>query len=402
MQFHLFKIRRLVRESPVLRVALRGKKITESRVDECLRKLKVPASAKDLLELSTESKLTSRKAAKLAKAAEILKLPSVATKVAISGPPINLRINLKMAKLDPQTAVDAWSRGYRVSFDGVVNFPVSPRVLLKALKRGMPVYVLDTDDISDKHIKLCRYLRILRVANNKKVTFCPSSVIELDASGSDCGISDLNRCKNLKRLNISGNQKVSDSSLAGCDKIRTINARNATGILTCPSSVVNLNAGGNCGIGDSGLRNGDALRKLNAHGNPKITVCPSSVVRLNAGGACGIDNRGLYEADSLRLVLCIGNEKITADWERRRIKRCPPSVADLGKVPVVRTISTRAKIGRLPPFVADLGKCRSGRTVSTRAKIGRLPQSVADSGSGLAAGTIRETICYGPEGPDDY
>jgi polo-like kinase 1 len=130
-------------------------------------------------------------------------------------------------------------------------------------------------------------LRVLRVRNQPVTTVAPfaETLVELDASGRDCGIDDagLASARCILKLNAGNNPKI-------------------TTVAPFAATLVELDASGeDCGIDDAGLASARCIVKLNAGNNPKITtVAPSAatLVELDASGNCRIGDSGLTLAHS--------------------------------------------------------------------------------------------------------
>ncbi len=137
-----------------------------------------------------------------------LGLTQVVENMVRNGPEICFLEKFACEGINGADAVKAWSRGYRVEFDGVVDFPVDPDILGRAAQAGMPVKILHaTPGIGDRQIHHIHDLEVLIAPNNPDVTVCPPTVKKLDARGS-CGISDLSGVTELLELDTRDNHKI--------------------------------------------------------------------------------------------------------------------------------------------------------------------------------------------------
>ncbi len=224
--------------------------------------------------------------------ADVLGLSAVVSRFASIGPPVvPIDRVLKNHELRGNDVVVAWAKGYKLEFDGYVDFPVDLRALHQAIVVGMPVIgLLAGPGVTDGIVSMCPGLKVLYAPNNPDVTCCPPSVEDLDASGS-CGISDVSSCKNLWRLQAGGNLKIQtvpltverlylvgsscSFDLRGYIGLKVLCASGNPSIKTCPIGLIELDASGDCGI--SSISHCRGLRKLIATGNPKIRLYPESV-----------------------------------------------------------------------------------------------------------------------------
>ncbi len=295
--------------------------------------------------------------------AEKLCLSRLVDRLAMSGPTIYSKKNLVCHNLVGKQVIRAWAKGYRVVYNGIVNFKMNNSLFLEALKRGLPVDVIDARDrITDRHLKLCKTLDIFHLLNGKNVTFCPPSVREVSVLSNN-SIVDFSFCFNLRVLTITGSKvithlppsleelqvcgeiltesvlksctrlkrlqlydcsfsgtcpesleflrlcpksAITDETLARCTKLRSLYLGGNTNISKCPDSVEILDASGLCRISD--LRNCKKLWYLDHSGNANITQCPPWVEVLRAGRTCGISD--VSHCHSLRYLDATDNPKL--------------------------------------------------------------------------------------------
>ncbi len=353
---------RLIDASPVLR----SMDATCDDLPNALEKMGLGRSVETILGWLDGKVITESEEA--VKAGEMLGLSAIVNRLAETGPNVSLEDNLPAHTLRGDVVVKAWARGYRIVFDGIIDFMVCPSILMRALRRGMRVTQLQTDkpglwSYIDEHLALCpdlqvlhapshyqdtsvtnegirgcRKLKVLDVNNSEHITYCPPWIVELDASGN-CGIGDeaLKECKKLKKLTISGNQKITripDGIMTlvargNCgvikklpESIRHIDAKDNTWIFTLPPLLESLDASGRCTIDDELLDMCPRLTRLDISNNENVTQLPSTLKELVARSSNGgwWTDPELAECPGLVYLDVTGNPGVTV---------CPPGVETL-------------------------------------------------------------------------
>jgi hypothetical protein len=226
------------------------------------------------------------------------------------------------------------------SINSLVGLTVAPPVCNGA-HPGLTVTDQDLMALSEVGV----HLRVLHVPDQPVTTVAPfaTTLVELDASGSHCGIGDagLTSAHNIVKLVAASNRKITtaapfaatlvelnasglycgigDAELTSAHNIVKLHAENNRKITTVApfaATLVELDAsGGYSGIGDQGLASARSIVKLDAFNNTGITtVAPfaATLVELDASGSeCGIDDRGLASAHSIAKLDASHNPKIT-------------------------------------------------------------------------------------------
>ncbi len=263
--------------------------------------------------------------------ADKLGLRDVVDRIAFDGPEVEPTRNIETHGLQNTEIVRAWSRGYRLKFDGHLDLRGDLDTFQKAIENGLDVTSITFDKVaSDSILSLCTNLRKLKLVGDCGYVRCPSTLEVLEVSRFSS--VDISACGSLKVLRAKDNRSVTYcpptveildasgvcgiSDLSGCSALRELNAADNRNITICPPTVEILDARGDCGISD--LSGCSALRELNALDNERIKICPSTVEKLNAGRACGISD--LSKCHSL---------KVLDAWINEKIKECPKSVVEL-------------------------------------------------------------------------
>jgi hypothetical protein len=191
----------------------------------------------------------------------------------------------------------------------------------------------------DKGVDLSRAsgLRTLLCPNNARVTACPGSVTELDASGWFCGMVDLSAATQLRKLNTSLNHKITrfpdsveeltlksklavDHNLVGLEKLRSLAISGRISITGCSPWLKNLTAEGHgVRIDTLGLM---CLESLELNGARQITHCPDTVVHLTSNRCSGVINAD--NCPNLRFLSVNQNSAFVS---------CPPGVETLRAYP---------------------------------------------------------------------
>jgi hypothetical protein len=187
----------------------------------------------------------------------------------------------------------------------------------------------------DKGVDLtrARSLRTLVCPNNMRVTACPASVTDLDASGWFCGMADLSAATQLRKLDVSLNLKVNrfpDSveeltlkseaevvyNLVELEKLHSLTIAGGTTIKGCTPWLKKLVAtGSGVRMNTHGLR---SLQTLVLHGAGRITHCPESVEHLESRNRSGVVQA--ENCPKLRLLNITRNSAFVS---------CPPGVETL-------------------------------------------------------------------------
>jgi hypothetical protein len=133
--------------------------------------------------------------------------------------------------------------------------------------------------------------------------------MELDASGSRCGIGDpgLASARSIVKLNASDNPKITTVA-PFAETLVELKARGPNGNdrLVADSE--------DCGLRDAGLARAHGIVKLDVRNNPYITTVASfaaALVELDARGGCGIGDAGLTMARNIVELDASGNKKIS-------------------------------------------------------------------------------------------
>ena len=222
--------------------------------------------------------------------------------------------------------------------------------IAKSLKH---VSIHASERIDDNGLRDCDKIEILD-ASYSNITTCEpfaNTLIELNASGSCCGINDdgLRLCTRIEILNACNNANITtcapfakslkilyageqcglaDNGLATCINICELYVIDNAKITTCTpfaKTLVKLYAPWNCGINDAGLKSCCSIKILSAHDNPRITTCvpfAKSLRILHASGYdCGICTEGLLQCHGITQLLSYDNPKINNKYIESRNKK---------------------------------------------------------------------------------
>jgi flagellin-specific chaperone FliS len=181
--------------------------------------------------------------------------------------------------------------------------------LSKITFRGTTKYMYkleihDFYNIEKKYLKLLNdeillnypYIKYLNASGNRNITnvnHMGKSLIELNASGTFCGINN----KGIKNLNLLKLYAYYNP------KIYNVNHM---------ENIIELDASYNCGISDEGIKNLKNLQKLCATDNFKIkniNHMTQSLIELDASYDCGISDEGITKLN-LQILYSHCNEKI--------------------------------------------------------------------------------------------
>lgn len=345
-------------------------------VEESLARLGIEVSAEEIA--TWLDGIIPEDAAGAVSIADKLELSSVVDNIIVNGPEVETCANIVNHTLEGIAVVEAWARGYRPIFNGVIDFEVDPDLFETAVQKGMRVgALLRVGRLQNKHIEMCTALeslnvtgspwitycprglyelcanfvtgitteelmkctnlRVLSVWDNPDITRCPPSVTMLQASGADCAMGDesIVGCTRLVRLEISDNTRFTRvpptvtqlaacgetglATVADCVNLQSLVVTNNSVLEICPPNVIKLVASGiSCMMHD--LTQCQNLVDLDVEWNETIEWIPPTVTYLNAEGAIGI---------STETVLSCSNLKALDASENQSITRFPFSVTDL-------------------------------------------------------------------------
>ncbi len=262
------------------------------KVPEALKGMGIEATPDEIMAwLGGRVPEEKEEAERALRAGEMLGLTEVVNGLALDGPPVTLQMNIVCHNLERQALVRAWAMGYRLVYDGIIDFEVDSRLLLAALKKGLePRELREQVGITDEHLKYCTRLEVLNVGECKMVTRCPVTVVELDARGN-CGIGD--------------------SGLEGCDRLERLFASGNPRITRCPPTVTDLSASGDSEIGTESIMQCTSLKRLDAQGNIYITRFPHSVEILLIDRGSVISTEILTRHKNIKNLYICGNARIT-------------------------------------------------------------------------------------------
>lgn len=242
-----------------------------------------------------------------------LGIPQIVTRLAREGPAISLDIDLPDHSLDRLDVPYAWARGYRVSFDGKIEYydKTTSRTLIAAIKKGMPVKELTGNDVTDELIEMC------------------PDLVSLDVSLShDVALSKLHTLKSLAKLWVKGGrvetvpESLEEVTLFTCefpdglfDRCRRIESFCAP-TSRYPKSVESIRILEKTEVGDA-LTGLPSLKHLMVCCDVLITKLPQTIESLYIKDVSQITNEVLAE--------CTGLKRLTIS-DCPQVTKCPPSV----------------------------------------------------------------------------